>query len=217
MEFLREATLPPLAADEELKIARRAKRGDKRAQDLLVRSNLPLAHKLVSKYAKIGSPLYDDLMGAAMLGYAKAITMFQPARKYRFATYALWWSRAFIMRALSENKEVVVPTRKVIAGVKPFERADVDLNRIEDDDALFPDTTTRQRWARNVIEKAKGRVRSKRRTLVNMIVEHRLLQHPDDAATLSDLGGKVGITRERARQIEEQVKSAIRRAARRVA
>ncbi|MCM8778406.1 MAG: RNA polymerase sigma factor RpoD/SigA [Candidatus Omnitrophica bacterium] len=95
-----------LTAEEEIKLARRAKRGDRIARDRLIHANLPLVINMAKKYSFLGLPL-TDLIEEGNIGLMHAVTKFNPNKGYRFSTYAAWWVRQYITRAIANQARVV--------------------------------------------------------------------------------------------------------------
>lgn len=90
---------PLLTADEEKRLARRARAGDERARCRMIESNLRLVVKISRNYLNRGLPLLD-LVEEGNLGLIHAVEKFDPERGFRFSTYATWWIRQTIERAL---------------------------------------------------------------------------------------------------------------------
>ena len=100
---------PLLSAEEEKKLARRIKKGDTRARRKMVQSNLRLVVNIAKRYPNYGVPLLD-LIEEGNLGLMKAVKKYDPKTGYRFSTYASWWIKQAILRALSEQgKTIRVP------------------------------------------------------------------------------------------------------------
>src|SRR5690242_21624493 len=97
---------PQLTREQEYELARRARKGDDSARDTLARSNLPFVVAVAKKFAHRGARL-DDLVQEGNVGLMKAIEHFDPKKNVRFATYAVWWIRAYITRYLKDNRSQV--------------------------------------------------------------------------------------------------------------
>ena len=105
--------IPLLTPQEELKVARRIKRGDAQARRIMIRSNLRLVINIAKQYAKFGVPLLD-LIEEGNLGLMKAVSKFDPKLGYRFSTYAAWWIKQHVTRALADQgKTVRIPVYMV--------------------------------------------------------------------------------------------------------
>ncbi len=100
---------PLLSAEEEIRLAKRIKKGDTRARRKMVQCNLRLVVNIAKKYSRYGVPLLD-LIEEGNLGLMKAVKKYDPRMGYRFSTYASWWIKQAILRALSEQgKTIRVP------------------------------------------------------------------------------------------------------------
>ena len=105
--------IPLLTAEEELKIAKRIKRGDAQARRKMIRSNLRLVINIAKQYSNFGVPLLD-LIEEGNLGLMKAVSKFNPKLGYRFSTYAAWWIKQHVTRALADQgKTVRIPVYMV--------------------------------------------------------------------------------------------------------
>lgn len=105
--------IPLLTAEEELDLARRIQKGDARARRDMIRCNLRLVINIAKRYSRFGVPLLD-LIEEGNLGLMKAVVKFDPKRGYRFSTYAAWWIKQHITRALADQgKSVRIPVYMV--------------------------------------------------------------------------------------------------------
>ena len=101
---LRKSSL--LSAEEERSLANRILRGDEEARKKMIESNLRLVVKIAKKYLYRGLPL-SDLIEEGNIGLIKAVERFSPAKKSRFSTYAAWWIRQSIERALVNQAHLI--------------------------------------------------------------------------------------------------------------
>lgn len=95
-----------LNADEELDYARRMKRGDAEAREMLITHNLRLVVYIAKRYLGRGLPLLD-LVEEGNLGLMHALEKFDPDRGFRLSTYAMWWIRQSIDRALMNHARTI--------------------------------------------------------------------------------------------------------------
>ena len=105
--YLSEIGISPLlTADEEKHFARRAQRGDESARQRMIESNLRLVVKIARRYMNRSLPLLD-LIEEGNLGLIHAVKKFDPERGFRFSTYATWWIRQTIERAIMNQSGMV--------------------------------------------------------------------------------------------------------------
>ncbi len=104
---------PLLKSEQELEIAQRAAQGDLRAQQRLAEANLRLVVSIAKRYNNQGISLLD-LIQEGNLGLIRAVQKFDPLRGFRFSTYATWWIRQAISRAVAEHTRTIhVPVHVV--------------------------------------------------------------------------------------------------------
>ncbi len=102
-------SIPVLSREEEFLIAKEIELGGNRAQQArnrLIESNLKLVVWAARKYARRGLPL-SDLIQEGNIGLMRAVDRFDPSRGYRFSTYASWWIRQSIVRAITDKSRTV--------------------------------------------------------------------------------------------------------------
>ena len=105
--YLRELGFKPLLdAKEEVKVARRVKKGSKEARKKMIESNLRLVVKIARHYVSRGLA-FLDLIEEGNLGLMTAVEKFDPERGFRFSTYATWWIRQTIERAIMNQSRTV--------------------------------------------------------------------------------------------------------------
>lgn len=112
--YLNEIGLPPLlSADEEKYYARRVHLGDTQARCRMIECNLRLVVKIARRYSNRGLTLLD-LIEEGNLGLMRAVEKFDPERGFRFSTYATWWIRQTIERALmNQTRTIRIPVHRM--------------------------------------------------------------------------------------------------------
>lgn len=105
--------IPLITPAKEIELAAKIKKGDKDARDLMIKSNLRLVVKIAHDYANFGLPLID-LISEGNIGLIKAVERFDPAKGGKLSTYAAWWIKQSIKRALAnQSKTIRLPVHLV--------------------------------------------------------------------------------------------------------
>src|SRR5271163_2053204 len=112
--YLREiGQVKLLSPEEEVELAARIKKGDKKAREHMIKANLRLVVKIARDYEGIGLPLLD-LISEGNIGLMKAVERFDPAKGGKLSTYGSWWIKQAIKRALAnQSKTIRLPVHLV--------------------------------------------------------------------------------------------------------
>ncbi len=113
--------IPTLTAKEEYALAVKVKAGDERAREKMIKSNLRLVISIAKRYLNRGLPLLD-LIEEGNLGLIKAVEKFEPEKGFRFSTYATWWIRQSVARALAKYSRTIRLPVNVAEQVNQFIR-----------------------------------------------------------------------------------------------
>jgi len=185
--YLKEIGYSPLlTAAEEVFYARKFLKGDESARQRMIESNLRLVVKIARRYVNRGLELLD-LIEEGNIGLMRAVEKFDPELGYRFSTYATWWIRQTIERALMNQTRTIRLPVHIVKELNVYVRASRKLaQRL--DHAPTPEAINK--WLSQLPEK-------QREVLVRRF---GLLHHQEE--TLEQVGLEIGLTRERVRQIQ---------------
>jgi RNA polymerase primary sigma factor len=105
--YLREiGRIPLLTPEQEIQLAGRIKKGDARARERMINANLRLVVTIAHDYANFGLPLLD-LISEGNIGLTKAVERFDPAKGAKLSSYAMWWIKQSIKRALANQSKMI--------------------------------------------------------------------------------------------------------------
>lgn len=251
--------VPKVSREEEDRLLEAwYERGDYRARDALVSSQLRYVVAIALKYKRYGVPI-SELVAEGNFGVVHALRKFEPARGNRFVTYAAYWIRAYILNYVIRSWSLVgvgsgalrskmffklrrerirvtnllgegdsadealaerlsIPKEKLGAMLRRLEARDVSLDAplFDDSGATLVDAlaNVEQSQEDQLIQNRRGtRVQSLVRDAVKdldkrerYIVENRMMADREDEMSLAEIGRRLGVSRERARQLEARAK-----------
>jgi RNA polymerase primary sigma factor len=122
--FLREAGRHALlTAAQEVELAKRIERGDMQAKQLMIQSNLRLVVSIAKNYRNQGLP-FLDLIQEGTLGLIRAVEKFDWRRGFKFSTYATWWIRQAVARALADKARTIRMPVHIVERLQKMNRAE---------------------------------------------------------------------------------------------
>ena len=245
--FLNEiGRYPLLTAAEEIELAKRIERGDLEAKERMIQSNLRLVVSIAKNYRNQGLP-FLDLIQEGTLGLIRAVEKFDWRRGFKFSTYATWWIRQAVARALADKARTIRMPVHIVERLQKINRADrllwtqlgrePSLDEIADeasltvqqvlevraaarastsldapvgdgDDAVFgdfvagdeplPEEAVELHLRSEALRQALAALPQREREVVVM----RYGLAGAEPQTLEEIGRRLGLTRERVRQIE---------------
>lgn len=123
--------IPLLTREEEVRFAQRAMKGDSRARKKMIQANLRLVVNIAKRYTYTGVPMLD-LIEEGNMGLMKAVKKYDPGRGHRFSTYAGWWIKQYIMRAIAnQGKTIRVPVYMVEIIIKYKKTTEMLMHRLK--------------------------------------------------------------------------------------
>jgi RNA polymerase primary sigma factor len=132
--YLREiGQVKLLTPQEEIVLAKRIRRGDARAREQMIKANLRLVVKIARDYEGMGLPLLD-LINEGNIGLMKGVERFDPRKGAKLSTYASWWIKQSIKRALANQGKTIRLPVHVVDKVAHIRRAEVKLRETFDRD-----------------------------------------------------------------------------------
>lgn len=106
--------IPLLTKQQEIELAKRIEKGDQKAKNKMIESNLRLAISVAKKYAKFGNISLEDLIQESNIGLMKAVERFDWRKGYKFSTYASWWIKQSATRHLTDTNSLLkIPSHTI--------------------------------------------------------------------------------------------------------
>jgi RNA polymerase primary sigma factor len=140
---------------EEIDLSKRAKAGDKGARQRLIEKNLRLVVSVAKKYRGMGLP-FEDLIQEGNIGLMKAVEKFDPDRGWRFSTYATWWVRQAVQRAVADKGRTIrVPVHRGDK-LRKMARAYNELSSEMEHEPADEDVAGRLGWSVEDVRDLKG-------------------------------------------------------------
>jgi RNA polymerase primary sigma factor len=245
-----------LTVEEEIELAARIKNGDRKAREQMIKANLRLVVKIAHDYEGLGLPLLD-LISEGNIGLMKAVERFDPAKGGKLSTYASWWIKQAIKRALAnQSKTIRLPVHLVdkiskmrrtsaklqeefgreptdeelglelgisatrIAQLRTAAIRPASLDAAIGDDAentfadIVPDenaTTPDEQLDKRTLTRMLNQMVKTLNLREITILRYRFGLDGNGESTLDEIGAKMGVTRERIRQIQNTALSKLRR------
>ena len=249
--------IPLLTPQQEIELAAKIKKGDRKARALMINSNLRFVVTIAQDYANLGLPLLD-IISEGNIGLMIAVDRFDPSRGAKLSTYAAWWIRQTIKRALSNQgktirlpvhlgdkilkvrraalqmseelgreptddelgEEIGIASRKVsqlkTASIRPASLdapiGDDDLTEfgesVADEEARTPFELLREKDLHNKVDGLLDELNDREKK----IISQRFGFGGGERKTLQQIGNKLGVSRERIRQLESIALAKLRRA-----
>ncbi len=197
--YLREISkLPQLTAEEEVKLAKRIEKGDKEAKRKLMLYNLKLVVSVAKKYAgKTKGVSFLDLIQEGNLGLKRAVEKFDWRKGFKFSTYATWWIKQAIQRAILEHLKIIhipVHINELLQKMTKTENAlfqilgrEPTTEEIADEMGLEPERVRKLREIQQAIISLEKPVGEEEDTLLKDFIADKKILSPFEAARLEKL------------------------------
>jgi RNA polymerase primary sigma factor len=167
-----------LTHEEEIDLSKRAKAGDEKARQRLIEKNLRLAVSVAKKYRGMGLP-FEDLIQEGNIGLMKAVEKYDPDRGWRFSTYATWWVRQAVQRAMADKGRTIRVPVHMGEKIRKMARAYNELSAEFEREPTDEEVAARLEWTADEVRNVKG-------AMSDAVSLNQSLTSDDDSSEVGD-------------------------------